>query len=300
MNDRIPLAIATRLLSAFLFATMNAVIKLAQAGGASLGEILFFRQAVAAILIGAVVASGPGLKSLASRRFPAHLLRCCLGLIAMGCTFSAILALPLAEATTLGFSMPIFATILGALILREPTGVHRWAAVIAGFIGVVIVAQPGAANFPFWGAAAGIAGAFMTAVVSILLRQITRTESPMTTVFWFSTLSILPLGILYSFSAQDHPWEVWALLVGVGALGGIAQLAMTSALKLGPVSVVAPMDYSSLIWAALYGWAIFAVLPDATTWIGAPVIVASGLYIVWRERVRRQVETRQAIAQRVT
>jgi drug/metabolite transporter (DMT)-like permease len=297
MNDRIPLAIATRLLSAFLFATMNAVIKLAQAGGASLGEILFFRQFIAALVIGAVVAAGPGVASLKSRRFPAHVLRCVLGLMAMAATFTAILALPLAEATTLGFSMPIFATILGALVLREPTGWHRWGAVIAGFVGVIIVARPGAANFPLWGAAAGLAGAFMTAVVSILLRQITRTESPMTTVFWFSTLSLVPLGAVYWWSAAAHPAGVWMAMIAVGALGGVAQLAMTSALKLGPVSVVAPMDYSSLLWAAFYGWALFAMLPDEATWIGAPVIVASGLYIVWREHVRRQIETRQAIAQ---
>ena len=300
MNDRIPLAIATRLLSAFLFATMNAVIKLAQAGGASLGEILFYRQFVAALLVGAVVLAGPGIGSLRSAKFPAHILRAVVGLMAMACTFTAILALPLAEATTLGFTMPIFATILGAVILREPTGIHRWGAVIVGFLGVLIVAQPGAGNFPLWGAVAGLAGAFLTATVSILLRQISKTEATMTIVFWFSTLSLLPLGVVYWLSAQAHSPGVWLLMIGVGALGGVAQLAMTSALGLGPVSVVAPMDYSSLIWAALYGWALFAVLPDFATWIGAPVIVLSGLYIVWRERVRRRVETRQAMAQGVS
>ena len=299
MNDRIPLAIATRLLSAFLFATMNAVIKLAQAGGASLGEILFYRQFVAALLVGGVVLAGPGIASLRSAKFPAHVARAVIGLMAMACTFSAILALPLAEATTLGFTMPIFATILGAVILREPTGVHRWGAVIVGFAGVLIVAQPGGASFPIWGAAAGLTGALLTATVSILLRQIARTESTLTIVFWFSTLSLLPLGVIYMLSAKAHPPIVWLAMIGVGALGGVAQLAMTSALRFGPVSVVAPMDYSSLIWAALYGWAIFAVLPDAATWIGAPVIVASGMYIVWRERVRRRVETLQAMAQGV-
>lgn len=299
MNDRIPLAIATRLLSAFLFATMNAVIKLAQAHGASLGEILFYRQFVAAILVGTVVVAGPGAVSLKTAKFPAHVLRAVVGLSAMACTFSAILALPLAEATTLGFTMPIFATILGALILREKTGIHRWGAVVLGFVGVLIVAQPGAANFPIWGAVAGLAGAFLTAMVSILLRQISRTEQTLTIVFWFSTLSLLPLGLVYAYAAQAHPPVTWLLMIGVGALGGVAQLAMTSALGLGPVSVVAPMDYSSLIWAAVYGWVIFAVLPDAATWIGAPVIVASGLYIVWREHIRRRTDIQQTMAQGV-
>ena len=297
MTDRIPLAIATRLLSAFLFATMNAVIKLAQQGGASLGEILFYRQFVAAVLVGAVVAAGPGIGSLRSARFRAHVLRAVVGLGAMACTFSAILALPLAEATTLGFTMPIFATVLGALLLGEPTGWRRWAAVLAGFAGVLIVAQPGGGHFGIWGALAGLAGAFLTASVSILLRQIARTETTLTTVFWFSTLSLLPLGIVYAFAAKAHPTSVWLLMVAVGTLGGIAQLAMTSALRFGPVSVVVPMDYSSLLWAAVYGWAIFAVWPAAATWAGAPVIVASGLYIVWREHVRRREETRQGTAQ---
>ncbi|MDQ2893196.1 MAG: DMT family transporter [Pseudomonadota bacterium] len=299
MNDRIPLAIATRLCSAFFFATMNAVIKLAQSHGASLGEILFYRQLVAALLVGAVVASGPGVPSLKTAKFPAHVLRAVIGLCAMVSTFTAVLALPLAEATTLGFTMPIFATILGALILREPTGWHRWGAVLIGFTGVLIVAQPGGGHFPLWGALAGLGGALLTATVSILLRQISRTEAPLTTVFWFSTLSLLPLGIGYVFVAQAHPPITWMLMIGVGALGGIGQLAMTSALRFGPVSVVVPMDYSSLLWATVYGWAIFSVLPESSTWLGAPVIVVSGLYIVWRERVRRQIETPQAIPQGV-
>ena len=298
--DRIPLAIAMRLASVFLFASMNATIKLAQGAGASLGEIIFYRQAVAAVLVAGVIAAGPGLGSVRSRRMGAHVLRCVIGLGAMACTFTAILALPLAEATTLGFTMPIFATILGALVLKEATGWHRWGAVAAGFAGVLVVAQPGGHDFPPWGAAAGLGGAFMTASVSILLRRIAQTEGTMTVVFWFSTLSILPLGIAYAFVAKEHPPLTWALMAAVGLLGGLGQLTMTAALRWGPVSLVVPMDYSSLLWATFYGWAIFAVLPAASTWAGAPVIVASGLYIVWREHVRRREETRQAIANGMT
>ena len=193
--------------------------------------------------------------------------------------------------------MPIFATILGALILREPTGWHRWGSVIAGFAGVLIVAQPGAGHFPLWGAACGLAGALLTASISILLRQISRTEAPLTTVFWFSTLSLAPLGIVYAFVWQAHAPTTWLLLLGIGMLGGSAQLAMTSALRFGPVSVVVPMDYSSLLWATTAGWAVFGVLPGRWTWAGAPIIMLSGLYIVWREHLRRRIETEQAIAE---
>lgn len=294
-GDRILAAIGMRLVSVGLFAAMNTCIKLSEVHGAALGEILFWRQFGATVLVGGIVLAGPGWRSVATTRMPAHLLRAVLGLTAMAFTFATILALPLAEATTIGFTMPIFATILGALVLREPTGWHRWLAVLVGFAGVVIVAQPGGNGFPIWGAVTGLIAASLTASVSILLRQIGRTEAPMTTVFWFSTLSLVPLGLVYAFVVKNHPPEVWLLLAGVGLLGGAAQLAMTSALGLGPVSVVVPMDYSSLIWATLFGWLVFGALSSPATWIGAPIIVGSGLYIVWREHVRRQSETTQAV-----
>lgn len=294
--DRILAAIGLRLGSVVLFSLMNVLIKLAGQHGAAFGEILFYRQVGASCLIGAVVMLGPGLRSVASRRMPAHLLRTVVGLSAMACTFAAIVNLPLAEATTIGFTMPIFATVLGAVILHEPTGWQRWAAVAAGFAGVLIVAQPSGTHFPLWAALVGLAGAFLTANISILLRQIARTEAALTTVFWFSVLSLPPLGLVYAFVALAHPIETWLLLAGIGLLGGGAQLAMTSALGLGPVSVVVPMDYTSLLWATALGWLVFDALPGPATWIGAPIIVASGLFIVWREHVRCRTETVQAAA----
>jgi len=293
--DRILFAVALRLGSVFLFQCMNSAIKLAEAAGATLGEILFYRQFGAACLITLVIMQGPGLASIRTQRFGAHVLRAVMGLTAMVFTFTALLALPLAESTTIAFSMPIFATILGALVLKEPTGWHRWAAVLAGFIGVLIVAQPGSGHFPLWGALSGLAAAFTTASVSILLRQIAKTEATMTTVFWFSALSVLPLGIVYLFVAKPHDLTGWAMLAAVGILGGIAQIFMTSSIRYGPVSLVVPMDYSSLLWATLFGWLLFNALPTPMTWIGAPIIIASGLYIVWREHVRRRPVTDEAV-----
>lgn len=293
--DRLYLAVALRLISVALFAGMNALVKLSEAGGATLGEILFFRQFGAACLMVVVVAGGPGLPSIRTGRFGAHVLRACMGLFAMTFTFTAVLMLPLAESTTIGFTMPIFATILGAVILREPTGWRRWAAVLTGFAGVLIVAQPGGGHFPLLGALSGLVAAMTTASVAILLRQISKTESTMTTVFWFSSLSLIPLGVVYALVWQPHTPMIWLLLMGVGLVGGVAQLAMTGAIRFGPVSVVLPMDYSSLLWATMFGWLLFDMLPTPATWIGAPIIIASGLYIVWREHVRRVQETQQAM-----
>ena len=295
-SDRILPAIGMRLLSVVIFALMNSAIKLAERHGASVSEILFFRQFGACLRVSGVILAGPGLPSIATKRLPAHVVRAVVGLSAMAFTFNGIVALPLAEATTIGFTVPVFATILGALVLREPTGWHRWAAVATGFAGVLIVAQPGGDHFPLWGAGCALAGAFGTASVSILLRQIGKTESALTTVFWFSALSLVPLSVIYARAAQPHELVTWACLASVGILGGLAQIAMTTSLRLGPVSVVVPMDYSSLLWATLLGWLVFDTLPAKATWFGAPVIVASGLYIVWREHVRRQEETDRAIA----
>jgi drug/metabolite transporter (DMT)-like permease len=274
---------------------MGVAIKLAQGAGASIGEILFFRQFGACVLVATVIATGPGLRSIATTRLSAHVVRAVVGLSAMALTFNGIVALPLAEATTIGFTVPIFATILGALVLREPTGWRRWAAVATGFAGVLIVAQPSGTHFPLWGAACALSGALGTALVTILLRRIGRTEAALTTVFWFSALSLLPLSLIYAQAAQPHEAMTWFWLAGVGLLGGAAQIAMTSSLRLGAVSLVVPMDYSSLLWATLFGWLVFGTIPAQATWIGAPVIIGSGLYIVWREHVRRRVETEQAI-----
>jgi drug/metabolite transporter (DMT)-like permease len=290
-------AIGLRLTSVALFATMNVVIKVAEAYGASLGEILFWRQFGAALLVGSIVGVGPGFASLKTRRIGAHVLRCVIGLTAMSLTFWTLLLLPLAEATTLGFSMPIFATILGALVLHEATGWRRWAAVMAGFVGVLIVTQPGNGHIPALGIATGLGAAFCTAGISILLRTIGKTEAGLTTVFWFSGLSMVPLSVVYFLAATSHPPLVWALLLAVGLLGGVAQIAMTRSLQLGDVSVVVPMDYTALLWATVFGFAVFGTLPVASTWLGAPVIVASGLYIVWREHRRRRRETESAVTQ---
>ncbi|GGB15617.1 membrane protein [Sphingomonas metalli] len=296
-SDRLLPAIGLRLLSVGLFATMNAAIKLAEAKGARLGEILFFRQFGAAILVTGVIAAGPGLATIRTQRLGAHVSRATVGVISMAFTFAALLLLPLAEATTIGFSTPIFATILGALILGEPTGWRRWSAVAVGFVGVLIVLEPGGHAMPLAGAACGLAAAVLTAVVFILLRQIGRTERAQTTVWWFSVLSLLPLGIVYAFQAQPHAAGAWAALAVVGVAGGCAQLAMTASLRRGAVSLVVPFDYTALLWATIYGWLLFGSLPGRATWLGAPIIVASGLYIVWREHVRRREETRRALSE---
>lgn len=288
-SDRIFLGLAMRVLAVLLLTSMSAVIKLAQVHGANLIEIMFYRQFCAVpLLVGWAAASPAGLAGLRTQRIWKHVTRSAIGLTGMFFTFGAVILLPLAEATTLSFTAPIFATILGALFLKEPTGWHRWSAVILGFVGVVIVAQPGGADVSLWGAFVGLTAAMMIALVAIQLRSLGRTEAPITTVFYFSLLSVPPLALLYAFFWQGHDAFTWGLLVSIGLIGGFGQVAFSAALRYAPVSTVMPMDYTGLLWATLYGWLLFDILPPPATWVGAPLIIASGLYILWRERVRHR------------
>ncbi|ODP36859.1 DMT family transporter [Sphingomonas turrisvirgatae] len=283
-GDRTMTGLGLRLLAVMMLTFMGALIKLAEGRGAKLPELMLFRQLFAIPVVVSWVALGSGLATLRTQRLGAHATRAALGLTGMAFTFGALLLLPLAEATAISFTVPIFATILSALVLKEPTGWHRWAAVAIGFAGVLIVTQPGSGHIPVFGALVGLTSALMISIIAIQLRQLGRTENAGTTVFWFSVLSCIPLGIAYPLFAVTHDAATWALLIGIGVVGGMGQIAFTAALRFAPVSVVMPMDYSGLIWATLFGWLLFGALPDGWTFIGAPVIVASGLYIFWRER----------------
>ena len=279
-----PLAgIALRLLTALLLAVMFALVKLASTRGVNVVESLFYRQCGSALCATGLVAAGPGFDSLRTRRVWAHVGRMALGLAAMALNFIAFILLPLAEATTIGFSVPIFSVVLAALLLGEPTGRWRWGAVAAGFAGVLLIVQPGSGGVPLVGASVALAAALLTASVTIVIRRLGATERAATTVFWFAVSSLVPLGILMLHFARAHDGVTWIVLGGLALAGGLGQLTLTGALRLAPVALVMPMDYTSLLWAVLLGASIFGELPSPWTWIGAPVIIASGLVIVWRE-----------------
>ncbi|AJR24779.1 MULTISPECIES: DMT family transporter [Sphingobium] len=278
-------AIGLRLLAVICLSIMFVTVRLADARGVHVVESLFYRQALALPVVFAWIAMTSGMGSIRTRRIGVHATRMIIGLTGMVLNFlSYILLLP-AEAVTIGFTMPIFGTILSALILRETTGIHRWSAVLIGFLGVIVMVRPDAGHFPAIGVAVALAAAFVTACVSLVLRELGRTESAGVIVFWFTLLSLPPLGVAMLFHGQAHDAMTWGLLLLIGVTGGIAQICMTAALRWAPVSVVLPMDYSSIVWTTLLGWAIWGNWPIATTWIGAALIVGSGLYIAWREHV---------------
>lgn len=276
--------------------TMFAIVKLADACGVTLFESLFYRQALALPLVLGVVAAGPGLASVKTRRPWAHVWRTLLGMTGMALNFMTFTLLPIAEATVILFTVPIFATILSALVLKEKVGRHRWSAVILGFLGVLIVVQPEGSTIPPAGVAIGLVAATVVSAINITLRQIGQTESATTTVFWFTLLSAVPFGALVPILGKPHDAGVFGLLLALGLMGGLAQLASTASLRLAPVAVVLPMDYSSLIWSALIGWLVFATPPTPHLWLGAPLIIASGIYIVYREQKLHREQTAGAAA----
>jgi drug/metabolite transporter (DMT)-like permease len=288
-TDRRLLAIGLRLAAVMLFCFMNLLVQLSAKAGVSLPEIMFWRSLFALPVILIWVASSSGLGSLKTRRLGAHTRRSLLGLLGMVCNFATLLLLPLAEATTFAFTIPLFATLLSALLLKEHVGKHRWGAVAVGFLGVLIVAQPGGDAVPLLGALTGLGGAVVVSFVSLQIRDLTKTEGSATIVFYFSLLCALPAGLTLPFVYTPHDHLAWLMLFALGTIGGVAQIFLTQSLRFAPVSTVIAMDYSSLIWATLLGWLVWGHLPPAHIWLGAPIIIASALYIVWRE-VRLQLD----------
>jgi drug/metabolite transporter (DMT)-like permease len=279
------LGIALRIGAASCFGCMGGAIKLGYQAGASTPELAFYRFLFGLVPLLVWIRSRGTQGVWRTQRPAAHVWRAVLGLTTMLLTFSALSYLPLAEATTIAFAAPLFAVLLSAAALKEQVGRYRWSAVALGFLGVLLVMQPHGESFPPVGLALAIAGALGVGAVTITLRQIGRTEGTQTIVLWFTCLSLLGVGLLMPFYARAHDGRTWLIFFALGGFGGVGQLLMTASLRYAPVSAVVPFDYVQLLWAVLLGWLLFAERPAATTAAGAAVIVASGLYTVWREHV---------------
>ncbi|MGZ8337039.1 MAG: DMT family transporter [Allosphingosinicella sp.] len=278
------LGIALRLGAATSFGFMAAGIKLGHEAAISLAELVFYRFAFGLPPVLAWMALTRNLGAWRTHRPLAHLWRGAIGLTTMLLTFSALAFLPLAEATTLNFVAPLFAVMLSALILGEPVGPYRWTAVLVGLAGVAIVMQPAGSHLPPLGLALALLGALGAAGVQITLRQIGHTESTPTIVLWFTGFVMIISGLFLPFFSVAHSATDWLILSVVGLSGGVGQLLMTSSLRFAPVSVVVPFDYSQLLLAVALGWLLWSTHPPATTWAGATVIVASGLFTLYREQ----------------
>lgn len=281
------LALGVRLLAALALATMGMLVKLAGDRGVHLAELIFWRQMLTVALLGAGLAATGNLAMLRTRRLPAHARRAAAGLFGMIFTYGAVLLLPLAEATTLGFTAPVFAVLIALVVFREKIGPYRWGAVAMGFAGVLIVMQPFGGlheGVTLTGIAVGLVAPAMVALISFQLQDLNTTENPWSIVFWFAALTTPLAAIALPFVATAHEPVTWALILGMGLVGAAAQMLLTTSLRFGSAAVILLMDYTALIWASLYGYYIFDRAAPTSLWFGAPLIIAAGLLIAWRER----------------
>jgi len=277
------LGIGLRIGATTSFGFMAATIKLGYDAGVSTPELVFYRFAFGLPPLLAWIAWTGTFGAWRTQRPLAHLTRSALGLTTMVLAFNALFYLPLAEATTIGFVAPLFSVMLSALLLGETVGRHRWSAVAVGFLGVLIVMQPETEHLPPLGLVLALLSALGVAAVTITIRQIGKTESAQTTVLWFTATSMLAVGLLLPFYEQAHDAGTWAILAALGFFGGIGQLLLTSSLRYAPVAVIVPFDYTQLLWAVLLGWLLFETDVPGSTWLGAGVIIASGMYTIYRE-----------------
>jgi drug/metabolite transporter (DMT)-like permease len=272
---------------------MFALVKLAHQNGVHLVETLFWRQLAGLPVVIVWLWWLGRLRDIRTTQPLSHGVRSILGLISMALNFSAMMMLPMAEATTISFAAPVFATMLAALLLGEPTGRYRWGAIALGFIGVILAIQPRMIATQGIGPWVALAGAMLTACVLIQIRRMSRSENSGAIVFWFSLSSLIPLGLAMPFFANAHDVTGWSIIAGLALSGAVAQVLLTSAMRHASVAAIATMDYTGLIWSITFGYLVFDQLPGPGTWLGAPVIIAAGIIIMWREHhlARQRLKT---------
>jgi drug/metabolite transporter (DMT)-like permease len=281
------LALGLRLLTALALSTMAMLVKLAGERGVHLIELIFWRQAITTILVGGGMALAGRLVLLRTERLRDHGVRTAMGVAGLVFTFGAVLLLPLAEATTLSFTAPIFAVLIAMVLFREKIGPYRWSAVAIGFAGVMVVMQPGvgglAEGVTIAGVAVGLIAPFMVALISFHIQDLNKTEHPWSIVFWFAALSTPVAALALPFVSAPHDGETFAIILAMAVTGALAQILLTTSLRFGSAAVILLMDYTALLWASFYGYHIFDRAAPASLWLGAPLIIGAGLLIAFRE-----------------
>ena len=268
------------LASASLFALMAVVIRLAS-GQLHPFQITFFRSAFGA-LFALPLLHGHGLQLLRTPRLGFYVMRCVLGMGGMLAGFWAIVNLPLAEAVALSYASPLFVTIGAVLFLGEIVRMRRWSAVVAGFIGVLVIVRPGSDGFTA-GSLVALLAAGLTGAVTISIKSLTGSE-PADRIVLLTTLLWVPLSLPAALAVWQWPHAaIWPWLVLSGALGTGAHYCWTRALRLADASLLAPFSYLQLLIVAALAWWIFHEAVDRYTAIGAAIIIGASLYISHRE-----------------
>ena len=282
-------AALTMLAAVAVFSSMDAGLKLLSAHYPPF-QVAALRGGASLPLVLAWALSTDGLRSLLRVRWPLHLLRGAMGVAMMASFVYALRTLPLATAYSIFFIAPLLITALSVPFLGERVGPRRWIAIAVGLLGVVVLLRPSSEGMLSLAAVAVLLAALMYAVSAITVQLLARTDSTQAMVVWVMVLMTAGAGAI----AAPH-WvairssDLW-LVAGVGVAGAIGQYAITEAFRLGEASLLAPLEYTALVWGVVLDATLWGVLPDAITWVGAAIIIASGLYLMRRERVHAESE----------
>ncbi|MDQ0136056.1 S-adenosylmethionine uptake transporter [Neorhizobium galegae] len=275
------------LLGAFMFSLNDAMGKWLVASF-SVGQVLVIRSFGAFFVLGPMIARQPISTLYKVERIPLQVLRIVFATGDLALFYAAVIYLPLADVMTFYMAGPIYVAALSHFLLGERIGWRRWLAVFIGFVGVVIALRP-SSQMLAWPSVFGLVGSLSFALTLVLNRRL-RATTDATLVTW-QTVAGLVAGIFLSIGhwSPFNVGELLALLL-LGVVACIAHLLITRSLKLAPASVLAPLQYTLLVWAVILGWLFFGDLPDAQTWIGAGIIVIAGLFIFHRGNLKEDVE----------
>jgi len=287
-------AIGFKLISALLFAAMSALVR--QLGDvAPVGQMVFFRSAFAILPVVVIYAIRGELATAVRTGRPfGQLGRGLLSVGGMFTNFSALTRLPLADATAISFASPLITVVLAAIILKERVRVYRWTAVVVGFAGVIVMLVPhfdvnqyaaaGVATAATIGSVLALTSAVCNAGTVIQTRRLTQSETTSSIVFYFSLVCAIAGALTLPFAWHSPTGSELVALISVGVLGGIAHIFLTESYRHASASVVAPFDYSAMLWALLLGYWMFGELPSALVYVGAAIVAGAGLFVIWRER----------------
>lgn len=266
----------------FMFTVMYVFAKLLSVNH-SVIEIAFYRNLIACMPF-LILIFGFGQRDILVIRSKPSLigLRAVFGSISLMTTFTAFSLMPMADTTVLLFTASLFIPVLGVVFLKEKVGPYRWAAVIIGFSGVVIMLQPTGDVYSL-GIAVAMLAACMHAVLQVVLRYLGRFERPMTITFYFVVVGTLVTALPLPFVAVQPTVAEIPLFFGVGLSGAAAQWLLSTAFRHAPAAIVTVFNYSGIVWSTLFGWMIWNEWPLPAVLAGAAVVIASNLLIIWRE-----------------
>ena len=273
------MAITFMIISGLFFVVMHSAVKYLSKE-VHIFEIAFFRCALVIFVLAPIIFQ-QGRSIFKTKQPKMQLLRITINSVAMLCFFYGISTTPLAQLTTLGFTVPIFATILAVTFMKEKIRLRRTAALIIGFIGTIIVMRPDISIE--LGALLIIFSSFLWSICLIFIKKLTQTDSAVTISLYFG-IGMIPATFALAFPVMEIiDLRQFIILLFIAITGTLAQTIMNYALKKGELALILPFDFLRLIWSVLIGYALFAEEPTFTLWIGGFLIISSTSYIAWRE-----------------